>query len=61
MIEVNSPKYNNVDVDHPRLVKGIRDMVKDGRKTEDVMRIIGVPKEVVHKYEYEERRDKQKR
>lgn len=41
------PEYNGVDVEHPSVVNSIKQMLKDGRKKEDIMRVVGVPHEVV--------------
>ena len=43
-------KYNNVDMDHPSIVAAIHNMTKQGQKKEDIMRVVGVPGEVVDKH-----------
>lgn len=50
-ISVKSPQYNGVSVEHPSIVSSIKVMVKQGRKTEDIQRVIGMPREVIEKYQ----------
>jgi len=54
------PKYANVDVDHPSIVSTIKEGVKQGMSTEQIMRITGMPKEVVHKYEHQVRQEQER-
>jgi len=49
-IETKEQKYAGVDVNHPSIVSAIKTMVKQGRNTGDIMRVTGMPQEVVHKY-----------
>ena len=46
--EVTVPKHQGVDVNHPRIVETIRRMVKEGKKTEEIMRVVGMPAEVIN-------------
>ena len=43
-------KYQGVDVDHPKIVEYIKNMVKKGEKRETIVRV-GVPHEVVESVE----------
>jgi len=52
-------KYANVDVDHPSIVSTIKNGARQGMSTEQIMRITGMPKEVVHKYEHQVREEKE--
>ena len=51
MSEVTSPKYAGVDVDHPRIVEYIRNMLKQGEKKEKIAKVVGMPLEVVDRVE----------
>lgn len=42
--------YAGVRVNHPRIVATIQQMVKQGKKIEDIMRVVGMPAEVVRKH-----------
>ena len=56
--EVNSAKHQGVDVDHPSIVSTIKNMVKDGKKTEEIIKVTGAPSEVINKYQYQEKHNK---
>lgn len=43
-------EYNGVDTEHPSVRDGIRVLQSQGKRKEEIMRIIGVPKEVVDKH-----------
>ena len=45
-----APTYQGVRVNHPTIVATIQNMVKQGKKLEEIMRITGMPGEVVRKY-----------
>lgn len=47
------PKYNGVDVDHPRIVEATKNLIKQGKRREEVMKIIGMPHEVIQRIERE--------
>lgn len=53
---VESPRYAGVHVDHPSIVSAIKNMVKQGRRTEEIVRTIGMPREVVERYQREGKR-----
>lgn len=44
------PKHKGVDVNHRAIVDCIQRMHSEGRSKEDIMRIVGMPKEVVQKH-----------
>jgi len=43
-------RHKDVDVDHPSIVSSIKRMAADGKKTEEIMRVVGMPAEVVRKH-----------
>jgi hypothetical protein len=51
-------RYQGVDVDHPTIVAAIKAMAKQGDSTEKISQVVGMPYEVVKKYEREARREK---
>ena len=53
-------KFANVDVDHPSIVDTIKNSARQGRSTEHIMKITGMPKEVVHKYEHQVRQEQER-
>ena len=53
-----SETYQGVPTDHPRIVEYIKNMVRQGQSREDICRIVGMPHEVVEKYEREVKREK---
>ena len=46
-------RYANVSVDHPRIVEGIRALKQKGYSTEKIVKIVGMPHEIVRKHERE--------
>ena len=50
-VSVKEPIYNGVNVNHPSIVSTIKNMVKQGAKREDIVRVTGMPKEIVEKYQ----------
>lgn len=49
-ITVKDPTYQGVSVEHPSIVSSIKNMVKQGRSTEEIQRTIGMPREIIEKY-----------
>ena len=45
------PNYSGVNVDHPAIVSTIKNMVKDGKPIQEIMKITGMPSEVVQKHQ----------
>lgn len=43
--------YNNVDMDHPAIGVAIQNLTKQGADKEKIMRVVGVPGEVVDRYQ----------
>ena len=39
--------YASVNTEHPRIVEAIKRMAADGKKKEEIMRVVGMPEEVV--------------
>lgn len=56
--EVNSQRHQGVDVDHPSLVSTIKNMVKSGKKIEEIVKVTGAPSEVINKYQHQENNKK---
>lgn len=54
--QVIAPKHQGVDVDHPSIVSMITNMVKQGRRTEEIMRTVGMPREVIEQIEHREKK-----
>ena len=40
-------EYGGVDVQHPRIVEAIKTLAKQGKTTEQMVKIVGMPHEVV--------------
>lgn len=58
-VSVEGPAtYQGVRVDNPTIAAYIKTMVKQGRRTEDIMRVVGMPAEVIHRYQEEHRRER---
>ena len=50
-VEVQGPAtYNGVPVNHPAIIAGIKTLTKQGHGKGHIMRVIGMPSEVVEKY-----------
>lgn len=45
------PQYNGVDVNHPSIIAAIQNMTKQGKRKEEIMRVVGVPAEVVESHQ----------
>lgn len=50
MITVSARKYDGVDVDHPDVIRGIKVLARQGKQTQEIMKLVGMPYEVVRKY-----------
>jgi len=53
-------KYQGVDVDHPRIIEAVKNLVKAGKKTDEIARVVGMPHEVIRKYERDIRESNKK-
>lgn len=53
-----APTYNGVRVDHPSIVASIKNLIKQGRNTEYICRVVGMPAEVVSRIRSEVKADK---
>src|SRR3972149_40147 len=53
-------KYQGVDVDHPRIIEAVKNLVKAGKKTDEIARVVGMPHEVIRKYERDTRASNKK-
>lgn len=51
-------KYNGVDVDHPSIVSTIKKMAEDGKPKSEIVRVVGMPHEVVEKHSRDIKRKK---
>jgi hypothetical protein len=49
-VQVTTPTYGGVSVDHPRIISAIREGKKQGMTVEQLVPIIGMPREVVEKH-----------
>ena len=58
-ISVEAPRYRGVEVDNPTIVRYIKNMIRQHRKTDDIARIVGMPHTVIRKYEEEAARERQ--
>lgn len=47
---VESPRYSGVSVDHPAIVDAIKTMAKEGKKLQEIMRVVGMPAEVIRRH-----------
>lgn len=43
--------YRDVNVDHPRIVDAIKTLTRQGKKVEDIAKVVGMPPEVVKKHQ----------
>lgn len=50
MIYVSAPRYNGVAVDHPDVIRGIKVLARQRKSTVEIMKVVGMPYEVVRKY-----------
>lgn len=41
------PDFRGVDVEHPRIVEGIKELAKKGYSKDEAQKIIGMPREVI--------------
>ena len=48
--QVTPATYTGVSVDHPSIVSAIKNMAKDGRKLKEIMKVVGMPAEVVRRH-----------
>jgi len=51
------PTYDNVDVEHPRIAAAAKKMIREGKSTEEVAKVIGMPWEVIRKFERDVKRE----
>jgi hypothetical protein len=47
MAQVNEPKYNSVDVNHPRIQDFLKSCAQKGVTKDKAMKLAGMPAEVV--------------
>lgn len=40
-------QYQGVDVQHPRIVEAIKVLAKQGKSTQEIAKVVGMPHEVV--------------
>jgi hypothetical protein len=57
-IGVEKPRYQGVEIDNPTIVTYIKNMIKQGKRTEEIAKVVGMPFSVVRKYEEDEARRK---
>lgn len=59
-IDVEGPAtYGGVAVNHPSIVSGIKTLAKQGHGKAHIMKVIGMPGEVVDKYMHEAKREEE--
>lgn len=46
-------EYSGVDVEHPSVARGIKKMLKEGQPIENIIKVIGMPQEVIERYRNE--------
>ena len=51
-------RYNGVDVDHPTIVSTIKKMVEEGKPKSEIVRVVGMPHEVVEKHSRDVKRER---
>jgi hypothetical protein len=56
-MEVKTPRYAGVEVDHPHIVSHIKSCAKQGLSKDFAQKTSGMPREVVERY-YREVQDK---
>ena len=56
-VEPMPQAYQGVSVDHPSIVSSIKTMAKQGKKVSEIMRVVGMPKEVVERHAPHARKD----
>jgi len=49
--EVNDMKYAGVSTSHPKIVDAIKSLKRQGKSTEHIMKVVGMPYEIVKKVE----------
>jgi hypothetical protein len=49
-ISTDTPTYGGVSVDHPSIVSTIKTMATQGKKVPEIMRVTGMPAEVVRRH-----------
>ncbi len=47
------PKYAGVNVEHPDIKATIKNMVVQGKKNEEIAKVVGMPHEVIERYRRE--------
>lgn len=58
-VEVEGPAtYAGVRVNHPAIVSSIKNLVKQGKNTEYICRVVGMPAEVVNRIRSEVKAEK---
>ena len=50
MADVTDPTYGGVPVTHPRIVEAIQTLAKIGKSKEEIMKVVGMPEEIVRRY-----------
>jgi len=41
-------RHRDVRVNHPSIVSTIQNMIRQGRRTDEIMRVVGMPQEVIN-------------
>jgi len=50
-VTVDGPsQYNGVSVEHPSIIDAIHNLTKQGKPVEYIMRVVGMPQEVVQRH-----------
>lgn len=44
------PEHNELDVEHPRIAEYTKNMIRQGRSVEEIVKVVGMPHEVVERY-----------
>ena len=55
-VECAPQDYKGLRVTHPDIVAAIRNMIRAGRTNEDIIRVVGMPQEVVNRLRHEKKK-----
>ena len=55
--DVEPQRHRDVRVNHPTIVATIKNMISKGFHTLDIMRVVGMPQEVINKLRHEMKED----
>lgn len=50
LLRTTTPTYQGVSVENPRIIEAIKNMKKQGRRDEEISKVVGMPMEVVRRH-----------